>query len=683
MHPFFKTTLAALGVASLGFAAGGCSGDDDNDFVATTNTQQTPVDSAARRVAVSLNDGNSPDRKVFDRLFVEQSSASSGSNQGIEFDSLGNLHHAADNSSPGAVRVIGNTLNHPAGFDASRDRIIGGAGTTNTTLQNPKGTDLAREAGFLIVADFGASRIVVFGASASGDVAPFASTSLATAPWDVAYDEPRDRLYVALTNGSVAVFDAFGAGGWGVSGSPATPSRTISPTATGTNNSAINLHGIVYDESNDALVVSDVGDAGVSTDGAIYVIRGASSANGTVVADGTIAGPATELGNPVDLELDGNDLRVAEKANDKLLIFTNVFSVGTSTSSNAPVASGGGDLTPVVSVSEEKPESLATRREPLDVPTDSSDLDGTNTISQVLVSQNSGGNGPILRLNAALSATQATFDPAVAVESAKVDSRGDVYATVDSGVVVLSRVGKSRNNDSFKLSRDRTYQNTGLIAAKGLDLVESRGVIVVADFGTSNADSAIRVYGKEGSTGALFSVPTSNGGNTTARVWDIDYCPTNDRLFAAFTDGTVGVYDSFLANSTSTQTPNILTPAGESDAVNRNLHGIVYDNATNTLFVSDVGSAADSTDGEIFVIQSPPTGSTIAVNISAVLAGSNTNLGNPVDLAYDGTNLYVAEKANGGGRVLRFDGIRSLSSGNPSPSVVFNTPNPESVSAIR
>ena len=102
----------------------------------------------------------------------------------------------------------------------------------------------------------------------------------------------------------------------------------------------------MYDADSDRLVVSDVGDASVADDGQIFVINDASTADGAVEPARTIAGPSTMLGNPVDIILSGTTLRVAEKSNDAILVYTEIFS-GES-----------GDIAPTLSTASVKPESL-------------------------------------------------------------------------------------------------------------------------------------------------------------------------------------------------------------------------------------------------------------------------------------------------------------------------------------
>lgn len=689
-----KILSAAAGACIVAAITAGC-GDSRDDFVITppTNVPAGPTLPAVSNTplfAFVSNNGDSNRGQVdaFDRLFSLIDTGTTGNNEGLDFDSLFNLYHAGDVNAPtdpGSVRIFGRSFDRPSfSFDNTQDRTLGGEGSTLTGLTNPKGFDIAQDAGFMVIADFGAGNLAVFGTAAAGDVAPVATTELSANPWDVAYDQGNDRLYVAMTDGTIQVFDDYIGGGF-APGATATPSRTITPDVD-TSNGIMNMHGIIYNASNDALIVSDVGAANsqqagdFAADGRLYLFLNASTANGNVVPDKTVQGPDTLLGNPVDIDLNGNDLRVAEKAGDQLLIFPDFFNAA------------GGNFPPTVAVDETKPESVATTPTSFNAPTDASDQDALTTFTGVLATSNQAGtdnttNGTsaddeIQRVDPSLSTLQANFDIPQDVESAKIDARGDVYVTFDSGVAVLNRVATSRDDGDFDTSRDRVISgnNTTLDFPKGLDIVESRNWIMVADFG----DEAVKVFGKEanGDVAPLFTISTGS-----VDPWDLDYDPVNDRLYVALTDGTIGVYDNVSTDgATATGPDRIITPVdGGNSKISDNLHGIVYDAANDVILVSDVGSATTSmdtgfdTDGSLYVIAN---GSTADGNVepTRVIEGPNSDLGNPVDIAFDGTNLYVAEKANDGGQLLRFDDIQgSTGTGDATPDAAFSMDNPESV----
>lgn len=358
----------------------GAAGDTLQFDIEITLQQGTGQNDRDGRVAYVSNNGpnNAGDVDAFDARDFDPQFATYqvGNNEGVDFNTSGDLFQAGDGDQT-SIRVFVNIADREDGadFDPNRDReIIGG----NTNLGAPKGIDV--ESGFVFVADNGAGNVKVFRAGAEGNVSPVATTPLDVPPWDVDYDGRSDRLFVSLTNGTVAVFEGYFDGDTG-SGDP----RIITPVDGSGNKISTNLHGIVLASSDsddrdrngrdrddrnrdnrdgrnrsdrnrddrddrnrddDTLVVTDVGDAAVANDGSIYVIENASTASGNVRPARTIRGDGTQLGNPVDVFLNGEDALIAEKANDLLLIFWDVFS------------DEGGNVSPDVSVAETKPESI-------------------------------------------------------------------------------------------------------------------------------------------------------------------------------------------------------------------------------------------------------------------------------------------------------------------------------------
>lgn len=261
-----------------------------------------------------------------------------------------------DEDVAGGLFVIDDLANRDGGsFDVGRDRRITGAATG---LVQPKSLAVADRLGFVIVADFGDSSLKVFDARADGDAAPlFVTDTLGDtaageprAPWGVAFDAAADRLFVAATDGTILVFDDYlidrGRDG---------PDRSIVPTRQGEKASA-NLHDLIYLDASDVLIVSDVGAAttsdepGFDTDGKLFVMEGASTADGNLEAAVQVSGAASFLGNPVGLAYDGANLYVAEKSRDVVLRFDGVLS-----------HSGTIELAPSGAVTVLQPESVVLR----------------------------------------------------------------------------------------------------------------------------------------------------------------------------------------------------------------------------------------------------------------------------------------------------------------------------------
>jgi hypothetical protein len=108
-------------------------------------------------------------------------------------------------------------------------------------------------------------------------------------------------------------------------------SGALSATAVVAIEGLVRTHGLHYDESADLMVLTDIGAASSATDGALIVITNfaakfAAAGNGGTIglADQIrIAGDMTELGNPVDVAVDGSAgaIFVAERAQQKFLVF--------------------------------------------------------------------------------------------------------------------------------------------------------------------------------------------------------------------------------------------------------------------------------------------------------------------------------------------------------------------------
>lgn len=133
------------------------------------------------------------------------------------------------------------------------------------------------------------------------------------------------KLYAIEDNSNrLAIFDEDDLNA--ADGSTITPERFI------TIEGMVRTHGLIFDEDNDIMVLTDVGEASSDSDGALFIIRSFSDLanNATITASDytRIAGPATFLGNPVDVALGDDDdpanrIYVAERANGggQLLIF--------------------------------------------------------------------------------------------------------------------------------------------------------------------------------------------------------------------------------------------------------------------------------------------------------------------------------------------------------------------------
>lgn len=529
------------------------------------------------------------------------------------------------------------------------DGILG-AGTRRiegpaTELMAPKGVELMEEAELILVADTGAMDIKAYAFDAEGDEAPSFVVDLGGATaWDMDYDDANDRLYVAATNGTVLVYDDFSVGE-GAAG----PTRTITPTD-GTAKISVNLHGIQFVPSPSVLVpaqvvLTDVGDAMSATDGQLFTIANPATATGETAVRLRIAGATSLLGNPVDLAVEsgifGTDVYVAEKSNDRLLRFDDI----TTTTGTVDVAAA-----EVLTLT--KPESVVLA---------SAGIAGT----RIYASTNPAGRDmdSVTRIvpaapggDLAVEATQRQIGTILSIQSATFDDAGAAFVSYDrpggvGGLMVIDGAAQASADGTIG-DGDRRIEGalTGLVAPKGLIVSSDLDVVLVADTGAFD----IKAFALDASGDVAPTFTVSNLGAQGRAVWDIDYDAASDRLYAAGTDGVVLVYDDFSENSGAEGPTRQITPSENGAKVSVNLHGIEYVAAQDLLLLSDVGSAQVTTDGQLFSIATASTVDGI-VNVRWRAAGANTVLGNPVDIAFDGEDLLIAEKSNDA--LLRYEGV--------------------------
>ncbi|MDX1536481.1 collagen-like protein [Arsukibacterium sp.] len=669
-------SLSAVALAMM-LALTGCDGDDGaagqpgaDGAPGQPGADGTPGFAAADFLVANNGSENSGTVDLINQNAAALKRFTGLNNQGVVLDPLGNLVQAGD-SSNGSLKTFCQIAMRPDGaaFDPMLDRELTGA---TTGLVNPKGIAFSQQRGLVFIADQTAMQVTVYGAAAAGDAAPLATTTTEAMPWDLFYDEINDRLYVALTNGVLSVYDNYVSGNYA-----AMPSRSITPVDDSGMPLSVNLHGIAYDRVSDKMVLSDVGSASDATDGSLFVLNNISVADGEVVPARVISGPATLLGNPVDIVLSGSELRVAEKANDAILVYANIF------------AGQSGDIAPDLATTAIKPESLVQLTSPRQHP-DISDTSAPSVLLGVVVSSNPAAAGPttgqISRVTAALTSELSQYNALQTIESVTFDLAGDSYTTFDNadggGIVISNRVASQRSAEQYSTAQDRIISgsNTGLISPKGLDIDSASGLIFVAE--NNPATPGILVF-SSCSSGNAAPVITLN--TAPAQPWDVDYDPASDKAFVALTNGTVAVFNEvrskWLAGTGTINADRIITPAtgGVALAAPTNLHGIDYDFASDALIVSDVGSAADATDGKIYVLNNASTANGLT-NIAINISGNNSALGNPVDIMYSGQHLYVAEKSNN--LVLRFDNILNSAGGNIAADASFAFTAPESVAII-
>ena len=605
----------------------------------------------------------SPDLSTMDSVFADFADPVT-SVESIDFTSDGTAYvtfDAADGTG-GVTALSGLTGMDDAMMVDMMAPILG----PNTGLTAPKGIEIIESLGVVLVANFGEANIKAFSMDDSGDVLPARVISIGDvggSVWDVLYVEETDTLYAAGTAGDILAYDDF-SNAMGDAG----PTRVISPSNADLEKVTINLHALVYVADQDTLIVSDVGLADDATDGHLYAVPSASTADGNTTVSLHILGPDSMLGNPVDLVWDGSGLYVAEKANDVILYFGGLLDMG-----------GMMDTTPTTVIEATKPESLAIYQ--ADMMDDSAMGEDEEMMDvNLFASLNPAdlANDAIINLSADLSMMNPVFadfaDPVTSVESIDFTSDGTAYVTFDAadgagGITALSGLTGMDDMMSVDMMAPILGANTGLSSPKGIEVIESLGVVLVANLGAEN----ILAFPMDAS-GDVEPARTIVGG----AVWDILYVEETDTLYATGTSGDILAYDDFSNAMGDAGPTRVISPSnGDLEKVTINLHGLVYVADQDTLIVSDVGAADDATDGHIYAV---PAISEVNGNVTVSLhiLGPDSMLGNPVDLAWDGSGLYVAEKAND--VILYFGGLLDMGGMmDTTPTTVIETSKPESL----
>jgi hypothetical protein len=270
--------------------------------------------------------------------------------------------------------------------------------------------------------------------------------------------------------------------------------------------------------------------------------------------------------------------------------------------------------------------------------------------------------------------------PLVTYQIESSDAEGIYYDDDNDSFTVVSRdPSQLQNYNGVNQAGDNSTPNLPLNLAgtndytSGRDIAEDDGFYVVSDNsdvdGDENTqDGRFLIYTKSATGFQLRNTVTVN-----FSVWGI---VLDDNKLYAVVDKTneLAVFDNFL----NTYTTDVNATPSKQVAVEGivRTHGLDLDD--NTMVMTDIGDAASDSDGGIHIINNfssvlndTENGGMISLSNQIRIAGSNTNLGNPVNVVYDDDydTAYVAELANAGGRILAFNNIRNNTGGNISPQI--------------
>ncbi|HAH51317.1 MAG TPA: hypothetical protein DCL80_08630 [Balneola sp.] len=256
------------------------------------------------------------------------------------------------------------------------------------------------------------------------------------------------------------------------------------------------------------------------------------------------------------------------------------------------------------------------------------------------------------------------------------DSDGIIYSSGSDRLYIASRTNnrvevytdltktEASLNIELAFSSSQDFSNARKLAASGSKVVVSQDA---SD--ANNQTNAFYVYEIGDNSATLANTYTAD-----INLWDIQF--SGNSLYAIQDNSdTLAVYNNFLSNANGAVSPDSKV---QIEGIVRT-HALYYSASTDIMFLSDIGDAGSSTDGAIHVItdfsskfNAAGNNGSISTSDQIIIEGSNTQLGNPVGLAYDSTSqkIYVAERAVDGGKLLEFS--LPTTNGNPSPTYSQN-----------
>ncbi len=493
-----------------------------------------------------------------------------------------------------------------------------------------------------VVSDNGSNKYFVY--TKSGDSFTLTSTVEIPFPvWGIAF-KGNDLYGVVDTTGDLAVFNDFVANA---------KDGVMIPSKRVTIGGIVRTHGLIYDGTDDVMVMTDIGDAANATDDGGFHIIADFSKKFDALSDGEVlptsmqvrvAGPSTSMGNPIDVAYDSETdaVYIAEVGNGKVLGFTGIGE--------------GGDLAPSLRMDLMAASSIYFSSDETDGNT------GNESVGQrtwLYATNNANGDINVYDNQTGLQKT---------VTSESNASEGIYYSALNDNLIQASRSNlRLESYGDFWGIPNGSAVNADFFSTA--DLVSPREIavsgnrIVVSD----NGENKFYIYSYDGSSFKLISTLVTN-----CNLWGITF-KGNDLLAVVDKSSDLAIYYDFLE---SNKTDGVIAPDKRItiEGIVRT-HGIDYSEAADILVMTDIGDAEDAiTDGGFQVIQgfsaqleATPDGSSIAQANQIRIAGTSTRLGNPIDVAYDHKTetVYIAEVGNG--KILGFGNVLSTN-GNVAPT---------------
>ena len=513
--------------------------------------------------------------------------------------------------------------------------------TGATDLESPR--ELAVNGSSFVVADNGSNTFFVYENTGSG----FTLTSKVEVPfpvWGITFKG--DDLYAVVdTTGDLAVYYDFLSNA---------NNGILNPSKRVTIEGIVRTHGITYDGTDDVMVLTDIGDAAdANTDGGFHIISDFSSkfdalSDGELLPVGMqvrVAGSSTLMGNPIDVAYDSETdaVYVSEIGNGKVLGFTSIGS--------------GGDLSPSFNKDLAMASSIQFSSDETDGNTgDSSEARATRLYAT------STANGDVSIYDGSGMLTKTVYTGSDATEGIYYDAFNDAIVQASRSGLALEYYGSfSAVTNLANITAD--FSGSAELASPREIAVFGNKVVV-----SSNSENKFYVYEYNGSNFTLLN--TFDAGFDT---WGITFMG-NTLLAVVDNTSDLAIYDNFLTAFTA---DGAIAPTKRItiDGIVRT-HGIDYSEADDVLVMTDIGEASDAnTDGGFQITQDFSAklaaindGGSLALSDQTRVAGSLTEMGNPIDVAYDHKTQTVFVAEIGNGKVLAFSDALNAN-GNIAPAV--------------
>ncbi|MUH37526.1 hypothetical protein D9O36_16875 [Zobellia amurskyensis] len=299
---------------------------------------------------------------------------------------------------------------------------------------------------------------------------------------------------------------------------------------------------------------------------------------------------------------------------------------------------------------------------------DTIDMEQQDEQVKLFASNNSNGNITVYDMASGETSTLTTTSTAAE----------GIYYDDDTDEIIQASRSSNQLNAFANISTFLVDATLTVSISSSADLESPRDIAVNDDF-IVVADNADADGNADTPDGRLFVYTRSNGEITLRNIVTTDFAlwgiemVENDLYAVVDKTNELAVFTDF----TATNTTNTTISASKRIAIEGivRTHGLAYDDGT--MILTDVGDAASDSDGAFHIISNfdskfngVANGEIMAVaNNQIRVSGASTFLGNPVSAEYDADSkmVFIAEAANGGGRVLAFSNADA--GGDIAPSV--------------